>query len=421
MLGARTYLLSRLDDNTRRLHPQAAAEALSQLVPFEQPNAQIILDVTQARDRQVETVLYIVYAGHGSVEGGQGYIALEDVRITGGDLARIVGDIPASSVHIIVDSCASYYLAYSRGPGGERRSLTGFQDSAELANDPRVGLLLSTSSARESHEWEGFQAGVFSYEVRSGLYGAADANGDGRVSYREIAAFVNRANSAIPNERFRPNIHVRAPSRTDTLLDLRHGLDRRLEIDGAHPGHYSIEDARGVRILDLHNSEGQALHVVRSRPSGPVYVHRMEDDTEFMLPSTPDVVSLSELEAGRPRVAIRGAAQEAYHLLFSLPFDRAVVEAYVDASTDDYAAAIRTAKPADIVTSRPVARRPVLAWGSLGLGAIAGGAAAYLSVSAAAEASGAPPRPSEAEAARRNARISTLEIGAAAGYIGGGS
>ena len=29
LLGARTYLLSRLDDNTRRLHPQAAARCLA--------------------------------------------------------------------------------------------------------------------------------------------------------------------------------------------------------------------------------------------------------------------------------------------------------------------------------------------------------------------------------------------------------
>src|SRR5262249_6446783 len=152
-------------------------------------------DVAQARARQMEAVVYIVYSGHGNVREGQGYVTLEDIRITGGDLAQIVANIPATSVHIIVDACASYYLACSRGPGGERRLLNGFQDSVQLANDPRVGLLLSTSSARESHEWEGYQAGVFSHEVRSGLYGAADADGDGRVSYSEIAAFVSRANA----------------------------------------------------------------------------------------------------------------------------------------------------------------------------------------------------------------------------------
>ncbi len=193
----------------------------------QQAIAQITADVNRARERQVDTVLYIVYAGHGNVRDGgpaatwldyEGYITLEDMRITGADLARIVAGIPASRVHVIVDACASYYLAYSRGPGGERRPLSGFQDASQLASDPRVGLLLSTSSARESHEWDGFQAGVFSHEVRSGLYGAADADGDGRVSYREMAAFIRQANGAIPNDRFRPQILARAPRGSDTLL-----------------------------------------------------------------------------------------------------------------------------------------------------------------------------------------------------------
>ena len=38
-----------------------------------------------------------------------------------------------------------------------------------------------------------------------------DTDGDGRISYREIAAFVARANAAIPGERFRPDVFARPP------------------------------------------------------------------------------------------------------------------------------------------------------------------------------------------------------------------
>ncbi|MBL8610273.1 MAG: caspase family protein, partial [Myxococcales bacterium] len=149
LLGARTYLLSRLDDNTRRLHPQAAAEAEEpKRAPFDRAVAQLAADVAQANQRGVETVVYFVYAGHGNVKDGQGYITLEDARITGGELSQVVQKIPAARVHLVVDACASYFLAYSRGPGGERRALEGFRASA-LTQDPRVGVLLSTSSARE--------------------------------------------------------------------------------------------------------------------------------------------------------------------------------------------------------------------------------------------------------------------------------
>jgi hypothetical protein len=417
VLGARTYLLSRLDDNTRRLHAQAAAEALEpRRAAFEQAIAQITADVSRARERQVDTVLYIVYAGHGNVRDGEGYVTLEDMRITGADLARIVAGIPATRVHVIVDACASYYLAYSRGPGGERRPLSGFQDSAQLASDPRVGLLLSTSSARESHEWDGYQAGVFSHEVRSGLYGAADADGDGRVSYREIAAFISQANRAIPNDRFRPQVLARAPRASDTLLDLRQGLDRRLDIDGAHAAHYWLEDARGVRLLDVHNGDGQPVHLVRPSPDGPIYVRRADDETEFVLPSAPDVVSLSDLVGGPARVASRGAAHEAFNLLFSLPFDRSVVATYVDPPAPLPTTYAPDAVPRD---ASPRTRR-ALAWSAVALAGVGAGVGTGLSIAAANEAAGSSSQESGADVARRNGRISALDTGAVVSFVAGG-
>jgi hypothetical protein len=423
VLGARTYLLSRLDDNTRRLHAQAAAEALEpRRAALEQAVAQITADVTRARDRQVDTVLYIVYAGHGNVRDGEGYVTLEDMRITGGDLARIVASIPATRVHIIVDACASYYLAYSRGPGGERRPLSGFQDSSQLASDPRVGLLLSTSSARESHEWDGFQAGVFSHEVRSGLYGAADADGDGRVSYREIAAFIGRANGAIPNDRFRPQVLARAPRESDTLLDLRHGLERRLDIDGAHAAHYWLEDSRGVRLLDVHNGSGQAVHLVRPSPDGPIYVRRAGDDTEYVLAPSPDVESLADLEGGPARVAARGAAHEAFGLLFSLPFDRDVVATYVEPAAPEAGPPPPGMSRLDLAPPVPAARnaRRALAWSGVGLGTVGAGVGIALSISAATVAGGSSRQESQADVARRNDRISALDTGALVSFLAGG-
>src|SRR5262249_39485336 len=158
----------------------------------------------------------------------EGYLTLEDGRLTGAALqAEVVDRVAADQAHLVVDACYSMFLVYGRGPGGDRRELHGFARLGNLARRPDVGLLLSTSSARESHEWGAFEAGGFSPEVRSGLYGAADADGDGRVSYREIAAFVDRANAAVPGERFRPDVFARPPANDATLVDLRGALRRR--------------------------------------------------------------------------------------------------------------------------------------------------------------------------------------------------
>jgi hypothetical protein len=418
VLGARTYLLSRLDDNTRLLHPQAAAEALEpRRAALEQSVAQLVADVAQAQRRHVETDFYFVYAGHGDVRDGQGYVSLEDARITSDDLARLVAKVPATRVHVIIDACASYFLAYSRGPGGERRPIHSFQDTSELARDPRVGLLLSTSSAAESHEWDGFQAGVFSHEVRSGLYGGADADGDGRVSYREIAAFVTRASAAIPNERFRPAVHARPPRQSDTLLDLRHGLGRRLDIDASHAAHYTMEDARGVRLLDVHNASDQPLHLVRPLSNGLVYLRRLDDDTEYVVPNAPDVVALADLEGGAPRVATRGAAHEAYSLLFSLPFDGAVVAAYDPDLLDPPAAPPGADAPAP-AASRP--GRRAIGWGAVGLGALGVATGAAFTGAALATVNTTSKEDSQRDVADRNARVTTFDTASTVAYIAGG-
>ncbi|WNG60316.1 hypothetical protein F0U59_40600 [Archangium gephyra] len=323
LLGARTYLLARLDDNTRRLHPQAAAEALEPTLPTLRAQVrQLARDIAQARARGVASELYVVYAGHGALRDGAGTVSLEDGPLTGTELSRdVVEPVGASRVHVIVDACDSYYLAYGRGPGGERRALSGFAAPRGLAQAANVGLLLSTSSARESHEWEGVQAGIFHHEVRSALMGAADADRDGRVSYREVAAFVARANAAIPNERFRPQVHARPPAGGDVLLDLRPGLGRRLEVDGALGGHYQLEDGNGVRLAEFHSAPGQPVHLVRPGPTDTHYLRRVgENEQEYRLPAGDGVVELAALEPRPPQVAWRGAAHEAFTRLFTLPF-----------------------------------------------------------------------------------------------------
>lgn len=360
-LGARAYLLTRLDDDTRRLHPQAAAEAqLPRAFQLEAAVEKLAGDIGEARRRGVDTILYVVYAGHGHVEGGQGYITLEDARISGPQLAaEVIDAIGATRTHVLVDACYSVFLAYGRGPGGSRRAVSGFARLEGLAQRPDVGLLLSTSSARESHEWGAFQAGVFSHEVRSGLYGAADANSDGLVSYREIAAFVDRANEAIPNERFRPDVYARPPASSGTLADLRRHPAHRIQIDGDSSAHYILEDARGARVAEFHRAAGHSLELLTGS-AGKYYLRRLDDDTEFVITPTQRVTALAQLSAHEPRVRTRGAAHEAFSSIFSLPFDAEVVQRYRF-----------PAQPAPILdwdAPRDGSRRKLYGWSVLGVG-----------------------------------------------------
>lgn len=408
LLGARTYLLSRLDENTRRVHPQAAAEALEpRWDVLKAQVARLREDIQQARGRGVEPVLYVVYAGHGDVREGQGVISLEDVGLTGARLeAEVLAPLDAARVHLIVDACHSYFLAYGRGPGGERRPLAGFTAlSPELGRIGRVGLLLSTSSARESHEWEGFQAGIFHHEVRSGLMGAADADRDGRVSYREIASFVSRANAAIPNERYRPDVHARPPEGSDVLVDLRAGLtQRRVEVGGEVGGHYVLEDENGVRMAEFHSAPGEDVHLLRPGPLARHYLRRVgAEAAEFVLPAAPDVVELAALPAAPVQVAQRGAAHEAFSRLFTLPFGPGEVAAY------RFPLALSLADAPD----EPGAWRRPWGLGVAGGGALLGAGALGLQLHARHVRGKLPGGASQALAAETNARLRGLNAATA--------
>jgi hypothetical protein len=316
-LGARTYLLTELDPDDRALYPQAAAEAVPPTRrALDDTVARLAVDLRHARDAGIPTVLYVVYAGHGNVGDDGGYVSLVDARLTGAAIAHdIIDRANADHTHLIVDACSSYLLTLGRGAGGQRRALHGFAALRDNFDDARVGLLLSTSSARASHEWEGFGAGVFSYEVRAGLQGAADADGDGFVSYKEIAAFVARANAGIANPAYRPDVFARPPRDSSTLLDIR--TANRLTI--ADPGHYVVEDSRGVRLAELHSS--RRVELVKRLDVGTLYLRDVDAGTEVVIDGDP---SPRPASVGR-----RGGADALFAKVFALPFDERAVEDYV--------------------------------------------------------------------------------------------
>ena len=411
MLGAKSYLLARFDEGTRRVHVQAAAEArLPRAAVLHRTVKDLRVDVARARSRGLPTLLYVIYAGHGKVGDGEGYISLEDERLTGEALARrVLAAVGADASHILVDACNSYLLAFGRGPGGKRRPVRGFSRMAGTLSAPNVGLLLSTSSARESHEWEGFQAGVFSHAVRSGLLGAADADGDRRVSYREIAAFVEQAYRSIPNERFRSRVFTRTLASTGVLLDLRRGRPA-IRIDGPRHGRFLLEDTRGVRLADFHSSPKQTVRLLRP-PGKLVYLRHVGEEREYAIQPNEGTVELASLDPERPRAAVRGAASHAFARLFELSFDRDVVARYAPPEIDVASAPERPRR----------SWRGIAAWSTLAVSVAALAAGGALTASALDLQSAAPQDEPQVDRLDRNASIRARNRAAVGLYAAGGA
>jgi hypothetical protein len=398
-LGSQTTLLARLDDDTRRLHKDAAARARPpRLGELERAVAEIAARAARARKAGAPVTFYFVYAGHGNVKDGAGYVSLEDARLTGRDLeTRVLDKIRPERAHFIVDACSSYYLVNARGPGGKRRQLEGFSSLGALAGRGEVGVLLSTSSARESHEWERVQAGVFSHEVRSGLYGAADVDHDGRVSYREIAAFVERANAAIENQRYRPEVYARPPAGDASLVDLRKALERRVEVHGGAAAHYVLEDQLGVFLAEFHNAANERVVLVRPATAGRLYLGRAGDRKEYVIEPEPAVASTELLALAEPRGQARGAAHEAFEKTFTLPFGEGAVRSFRfrEAPLDD---------GVDHGAETGARTRKVVGFGLVGLGAASAAVGGWALVSASNARDGA------ASASQRDAEETNDEI-----------
>jgi hypothetical protein len=378
LLGAQTTLLVSPDAETRELfpasHPQAAATHAALRKAF--ADAQATLAAAHAAGRKTE--LYFLFAGHGDMADGRPFLQLDDGRFYREDLAEMLRAAGADENHVLVDACYAASFVSDRGPGGTRESLPPGFSRAQVAWPKRTGFLTARSSGGQTHEWAEYQSGVFSHELRSGLMGAADVNVDGKITYREIAAFVRRANEAIPNRRYRPEVSTMPPGGDlDAALAELPAGPMVLEMDVAMAGRSYVETETGVRLVDLHTGPGAPIQLRLPIDLGGLYVEQVEGagssaTREFRLAPKPGHILLSALTPEASQVRARGAGHEAFMHLFARPFDLAAVMAFQLDDSD--AAELKWEHDRDesdrIEHAKTVRRRVAL--GALSLGVAAG-------------------------------------------------
>ncbi len=369
-------LLSLLDDETQKLYPEAVAVA--ELPEEERVLARVdaLFERIRADNRDGhETEFYFVYSGHGFVDDhGEGHLAMRGGTLSRTELyERIIQRSPAKVNHLIIDACDAYFVVNSRGDEDieallEKRALE-FLARQTLENFPNTGAVLSTASKAESHEWSEIRAGVFSHGVRSALVGAADADQDGRVSYTELEAFVLAAISGVQHADANRAVYVRAPKidRLRPVIDLR-GADRMARLHLAAPvaGRVALADEQGRRYADLHKASGYPLALALL--PGRRYFVRL-DDLEYAVPSDLRDVQLAQLKGGPPRMAARGAIEDAFARgLFKVPYGPALVDGF----------RLGQDQRTDLVVAPPRAGSSALTiakWGTAGAAVVAGGVA----------------------------------------------
>lgn len=337
----RVSLLADLDRDTQRLFPSAHVQATSpKRGSLAAVGQRLAAQVRTARAAGYETELYFVFAGHGDVAQGEGFIELADAPFRASELKAWLRAIPFTRAHVILDSCNSFFMLGVRKPGGRHFATSEDAARALAARLPNVGVFLSTSAEGEAFEWSEIQSGIFSHVVRSGLMGAADANADGLVSYTELAAFVDTATAAVRNPNMRPRVFARGPGAADNtpIARLQSMTSvRRLELGDGSSLRIRLRDQNGLPLLDAHSERTLPLRlalpeawaagalVERAQGGSPIGDVAME---MYALPELPGTVTLAALSGVSPRSSSRGP-DETFRTLFATPFGPSALEAYL--------------------------------------------------------------------------------------------
>jgi hypothetical protein len=318
-------LLATADKASAKLFPKAAREALAPTrAGVEEAVARTVANAHRLAGDGEDVVVFFIFSGHGNYdEEGRGYLHLEDGRFTTRDLFyHLVGEASDFRLVLLIDACNAGFLVQSRG-GSDRRP--SGPSTLDLEDYDNVGLILSSSSAGEVREWGRYLAGIFSHQVRSGLTGAADVDGDGRITFQELAAFVSSANARVENPVLRLSPYIRPPlSAPDmALIDLADaGFERVLEARFEVDSRVSILDEALVRYADLHLSAGHTARVGLAT-SGEVMVVANQT-LEYVVPaSSRGAVKLADLDARSVApLAARGVDRYYRKHLFAEPYSR---------------------------------------------------------------------------------------------------
>jgi hypothetical protein len=256
-------LLTDFDRDSTRLFPELAS------IPHEPTRGAVsaATDRLAARAHQAAAQgrrvdFYVVFAGHGDVDHGRGFLELRDGRLESDDIESMVKRVAATRAHVILDSCNSFFVVNPRRAGGRRVAVT--EEAARNLSErmPNVGVLLSTSAEAEVFEWSELQSGIFSHAVRSGLLGGADTDGDGRVTYDEIRGFVDVAGADVDNPLYRPKVFARGPNGhgDEPIFDLSAARAVLLDL-GAGEQRVTVRDVQELPWIDVHKEAGTTMRL----------------------------------------------------------------------------------------------------------------------------------------------------------------
>lgn len=334
-----------LDGPSRQRWPSLQTAGPPTLAAVLRSLADLSAEASEHRAAGDRVVFYLVLSAHGAIgDDGDAFVSLLDAPLSRAVLFDdVLAPLPADRVHLIIDACHAAGVVGLRGKRGFGTELDASSQDvgaaeaerwlAERTLDrfPHVGVLAATTATEQAHEWSAIESGVFSHEVLSALWGAGDINGDRRVEYSEVQAFISNANRRVDDPRAVPQVVARpAPDDPhDPLSDLSSFRESVTIVgDASSLGHFHIDGPRGQRHLDANLGSGSIAVAV---PAGdPSYLRAGDAELELR-GHAGETLSLEQIPRRATEVDARGSIASTYRRdLFEEPYTPDYYRGYVD-------------------------------------------------------------------------------------------
>ncbi len=271
----------------------------------------------------IKSTVYLYFSGHGAhdSEGVPGLV-FTDGHLTRDVLySQIIDNLNADFVHLLIDACYAEGVVGSRGLFDKEADATQVVLSPEEqlavtptdpSRYPGLGLFVSSSATRQSHEWSRLESGVFTHVVLSGLSGLADINGDGEIAYSELYAFTAAANRSVEKELARVDVVATPPTRdqNEPIVDISSIAHAAFLFgDMSRLGHFYVELENGLRY-----AEGHLRDIANTRLWVPanqrVFIYTEETETEVTLAANQQY-QIDDMTFSPREIAAKGSIEAA--------------------------------------------------------------------------------------------------------------
>lgn len=237
------------------------------------------------------TEVLFYYSGHadeGGLRIGSGHVSYSDLRSR-------MERIPASVRITVLDACASGVI--TRLKGGERRQ----PFLVDVSSDMEGYAFLTSSSADEAaQESDVIGASFFTHYLVSGLRGAADVSGDGRVSLTEAYQFAFNETLARTTETIggaqHPAYHINLSGTGDVVMTDVRRTSAGLVLEKDLHGRFFVRDRDEHLVAELYKPRGRRMvlgleagsYKIHLEQEAELFVARVELGLEDMLVLKPD-------------------------------------------------------------------------------------------------------------------------------------